>query len=574
MSIELTDQDNAPAILFRQAELPERRDRPRMMVPREGGWTPVTWRECSTSVQRVASFLIDHGVGAGIKAAVLSATRLEWAIGGMAILAAQGTLVPVYPSLPPKQLAHILGHSDSQVLLVESAGLLRRVLQVWGQLASGGLPTVITFEPVDARALVREAGLDEAIADRVFSFAEVERRGGAALEREPRRVLQQTASIRLDDVAYLIYTSGTTGLPKGVPLSHRNVGSNGAAWVEVNGPLVEDGDIDVLWLPMSHIFGWGELCLGNQLGYLSYLSDPLSALKNLAAVRPQIFMSVPAYWEKLAQLAQAAATDEEGQIAALKQLTGGRLKFCLSGGAGLRREVKELFLRAGLLIVEGYGLTECSPTLTMNHYKDFNFATVGKPLSNVQLKLAADGEILAKGPNVFSGYYKDPEATRAIFDSEGWLHTGDIGRFTSDGFLQIVDRKKDILVTSGGKNVPPANIELMFKDDPLITYLVVYGDGKKYLTALVDVSDAVVSEMLRAAGCAVDGLPRRHPKVQEWIRARVDAVNPQLASFETIKDFRVADEPFTMENDLLTPSLKVKRARVYERYRGLLESMY
>jgi long-chain acyl-CoA synthetase len=436
-SFTLTDADNAAAILFRQAALPERRERPRLMVDAGGGWRPVSWGELAMRARRLAAFLVDRGVSIDDKVAVLSATRLEWCIAGIAALATRGVLVPVDPMLTAAALGHVLAHSDAKVLLVEDAPLLARVRPL---LAETAIHTIVCFEAIDGERGGRRA--EQAVAHgeappvELLSLEAAEASGAAVLERDPACVVERTAAIRLDDVGYLLYTSG-----RGVPLTHRNLGVNGAAWVEVNGPLCHDDDRDLLWLPMSQLFGWGEFCLGNQLGFRSYLSDPVSVLRHLPEVRPHILMSVPACWDKLAELARAAARGREAdQIAELRRLTGGRLYFCLSGGAGLRREVKELFLRAGMLLVEGYGLTECAPTLTMNRYNDFDFSTVGKPIAGVQLKLAPDGEILARGPNVFAGYYKDPQATRAAFDDDGWFHTGDVGRFTKGGFLRIVDR--------------------------------------------------------------------------------------------------------------------------------------
>jgi long-chain acyl-CoA synthetase len=319
---------------------------------------------------------------------------------------------------------------------------------------------------------------------------------------------------------------------------------------------------------MSHIFGFGEACLGNTLGFTTYLCDPASALKLLPAVRPHVFMSVPAYWEKLAAAA-AAETDPERQRQRLLELTGGRLRFCLSGGAGLKREVKEVFHRAGLLIIEGYGLTETSPTLTLNRPGDFRFDSVGKPLPTVELKLADDGEILARGPNVFAGYFKDPDATREAFTDDGWFKTGDVGRFTDDGFLQIVDRKKEILVTAGGKNVPPANIELRFRDDPIFAHVVVYGDGKRYLTAGVWLHDEAVRAELAARGDADAPEARR-----ALVGARLERVNQELASYESLKRFVILDAPLTVEGGLLTSTLKLRRKKVYEAFRAELEALY
>src|SRR6185312_5081899 len=276
-----------------------------------------------------------------------------------------------------------------------------------------------------------------------------------------------------------------------VPLTHRNVSVNGLDWLKNNASLLEENDVDLLWLPMSHIFGFGEACLGNTLGFTTYMTDPMSVMAKLPVVKPSVFMSVPSIWEKLATQAQAAG---EGVAAhnKLKELTGGNLRFCLSGGAGLKKDVKDFFHSAGNLIIEGYGLTETSPTLTMNRPDAFRFDTVGKVFPSVNVKLAEDGEIMAKGPSVFGGYHKDPVATKECFTDDGWFKTGDVGRFTEDGFLQIIDRKKDILVTSGGKNVPPANIEIRFRDDPFIVQVVVYGDAKRYLTAGVWLNDEAV----------------------------------------------------------------------------------
>jgi long-chain acyl-CoA synthetase len=263
--------------------------------------------------------------------------------------------------------------------------------------------------------------------------------------------------------------------------------------------------------------------------------------------------------------------DEEKKKAKLAEITGGRFRFCLSGGAGLKREVKEFFHRAGLLIIEGYGLTECSPTLTMNRPDAFRFDSVGKPFPSVDLRLAEDGEILARGAVVFSGYHKDATATSAAFTDDGWFKTGDVGRFTEDGFLQIIDRKKDILVTSGGKNVPPANIELRFRDDPFIAHVVVYGDGKKFLVAGVWLNDAVVDAHLTAQG--VEPNARRAAR-EALVEQRIQTVNAGLASFETIKRFEVMGRPLTVEGGLLTPTLKPKRKLIYDTFRSEFEALY
>ena len=371
-------------------------------------------------------------------------------------------------------------------------------------------------------------------------------------------------------MSVMLYTSGTSGRPKGVPLTHRNVGESNRDWMTILGPLLQEGMTDLLWLPMSHIFGYGETGIGNALGWVSYMTDPKNVVELLPVVKPTAFMSVPSVWDKLAGYALAAGDDESVQLAKLAEVTGGQLEFCLSGGAGLKQAVKELFLKAGHLIIEGYGLTECSPTLTMNRPDDYRFDSVGKPFPQVTLQLAEDGEILAKGPNVFGGYHKNPEATAECFDAEGWFHTGDIGRFTEDGFLQIVDRKKDILVTTGGKNIPPANIEIRANDDATIEHLVVYGDGEKYLVAGLWPSGPGLKFAMTEAGLdPADAQARR-----EFLQTRVDKVNDGLPSYMTIKKFVIVDEPLTVEGGLLTPTFKVKRKKVYERYGERMKALY
>lgn len=569
----LSHTHNAAGIFFAQARRSDLRDRPRCMVAVDAeSWRPVTWSSMATRIERIAAFLISRGVGNDVKVAVLSATRLEWGLAGIGLLAARGVLVPVYPSLISDSLAHVLSHSDARVLFLENAEQLDRVLGVWDRLC---VDTLVTIEPLDVRSRARGADLDgDSIGALTFSLDQCEVLGAKALEQDAGLVDARLASIRLDDIGFLVYTSGTTGLPKGVLLTHRNVGINGDDWVSLNGPLLHEGDVDILWLPMSHIFGWGQFCLGNQLGFLTYFSEPAKALLHMTEFSPHIFMSVPAYWEKLAQMAQSVPGGAVAQHGELRRLTGGRLSFCLSGGAGLGREVKEFFKAAGIMIIEGYGLTECSPTLTMNRIDDFDFDSVGKPFPRVQVKLAPDGEILAKGENNFVGYYKDEAATRAMFNREGWLKTGDLGRFNERGFLQIIGRKKEILVTAGGKNIPPQNIELRFRDDPLISQVVLYGDGKKYLTALIDIDEQAAGARLAQAGEPQAPSLRKHALVRQWVGERIEAVNRDLASFETIKAFIIADAPLTPEAGLLTPSLKVKRNEIYRKYGDALEALY
>ena len=564
----------APRAVF--DSLAERHTRPRFMLPTDDGdWSVVTWGAFARQIRDAALFATFAGLKSGERACVFAPNRVEWMSAALGIQAAGGVMVPVYASSTADQAAYVVEHSDARLVFVDTPALVARVLARWE--AYRGVERIVVLD--NALDVVRVVSDVRDKGEKVPAFAELERKFvtwsrasamGRARDAEDAGAFERTMhGVSLDQPGVMLYTSGTSGDPKGVPLTHRNVAVNGLDWLKCNAPLLGEGDVDLLWLPMSHIFGFGEACLGNTLGFTTYMVDPRVVLEQLPKVRPSVFMSVPSVWEKIATGVMGAPTTQ-ARRARLDEATGGRLRFCLSGGAGLKREVKELLYEHGVLVIEGYGLTETSPTLTLNRPDAFRFDTVGKPLPSVKLKLAEDGEILARGPSVFGGYHKDPAATKECFTPEGWFKTGDVGRFTDDGFLQIVDRKKDILVTAGGKNVPPANIEQRFADDPFIAQVVVYGDGRKYLVAGVWVNEATVAAHLAASG--VSGDPSE--AVRALVQQRIDKVNGQLASYETIKRFAVMPRPLTVEGGMLTPTLKVRRRRVYESFRAELEALY
>lgn len=565
----------APAWVFER--LQERRSRVRFMLPTpDGDWRAVTWGAYAAGIQDLGAFLVASGLKSGDRAAIFAPNRVEWMTAALGIQAAGGAMVPIYPSSTAEQAAYVIEHSDAKFVFVDTEALLERVLERWDALVK--VERVILLD--DALSAVKVSQRLRERTGHAPSSAELERKTiswsrmrqlGAGYEAEHKDAFRRALNaVSLEQTAVMLYTSGTSGPPKGVPLSHRNLQTNNQDWLRVLAPLLEEEAVDLLWLPMSHIFGYGESCIGNMLGWTSYMVDPRSVIERFPEVRPNVFMSVPSYWEKLAAPALAASTPAARRKALLES-TGGRLSFCLSGGAGLKREIKELFHQSGLLIIEGYGLTECSPTLTMNRPDSFRFDSVGKPFPQVELKLAEDGEILARGPNIFGGYHKDAAGTQGAFTPDGWFKTGDVGRFTDDGFLQIVDRKKDILVTAGGKNVPPLNIEMRFRDDPFIEHLVVYGDGKKYLVAGVWLNHESVRAHLAAKG--LEG-PGADEATRALVERRIEEVNAQLASYERIKKFRIMTEPLTVEGGLLTPTLKVKRKKVYETFLRPLEELY
>lgn len=565
----------APRAVFDALEA--RKDHVRFMVPTgaPGEYRPVTWQAFADEIRELAVFLASR-LATGDRAAIYAPNRVEWASAALAVQAAGGVIVPVYPASTADQLAYVLTHSDAKVLFVDTPALFGRVLEAWPSLGASRLESIVLLDGnLDAAAVhasLRDKGVEVpewgAVAPKITTITTARARGDAKHREDPQAFERRMHAVPLDAVAEMLYTSGTSGNPKGVPLTHRNVASNGLDWFTVLAPLLEEGARDILWLPMSHIFGFGEMCIGNVLGWTSYLSDPATCLARLPEIRPSVFFSVPSHWEKLAVQAMHEPT-ADARLAKFKAVTGGNLGFCLSGGAGLKREVKDFFYACGVVLIEGYGLTKTSPTLTMNRPDAFRFDTVGKAFPSVELRLAEDGEILARGPNVFTGYHKDPAATREAFTEDGWFKTGDIGRFTEDGFLQIVDRKKDILVTAGGKNVPPTNIELRFRDDPNLAHVVVYGDAKKFLVAGVWLNDDAVRTEL--AAIAPD---QQEAAKRALVQRRVDAVNAALPSYETIKKFAIMGEPLTVEGELLTASLKIRRKKIYDRFRDVFEGLY
>jgi len=564
----------APRAVFDR--LDERRTRARFMVPEGDDYRAVTWHHYATMVRQLGCYVAGTGLAAGERVAIFASNSVEWMACAMGLQAAGGVLVPIYPASTPAQAGFVARHSDAALVFVDGRELFSRVLRAWNDYQA--VQRFVLFDEAlslpdllrDLREHGREVPSLDEVEARTLRLPAALARGAARDEEAPRAFDERLASIDLDQPATMLYTSGTTGNPKGVPLTHRNVGQNGLDWLRCFALVLDEGLVDVLWLPMSHIFGFGEGCIGDALGFTTYLADPATALARLPLVRPDLFFSVPAYWEKLAGAA-LEEPDPAKQRARLLEVTGGRLRFCLSGGAGLKREVKDLFYRHGILILEGYGLTECSPTLTLNRPREFRFDSVGKPLPSVTLQLADDGEILAKGPSVFGGYHKDPEATAAAFTEDGWFKTGDIGRLTDEGFLQIIDRKKEILVTAGGKNVPPANIELRFADDAILAHVIVYGEGKKYLVAGVWLDAEAVAARLGREGIDSDG---RSAAVQRWVSAAMDRANQELAKFEQIKKFCVMDIPLTVAGGHLTSTLKVRRKQVWESFRRQFEALY
>jgi long-chain acyl-CoA synthetase len=554
----------------------------------EKTWDQVTWGEMLARAREIALYLDRHGVWKDTKVSVFANTRLEWAFVAPAIEAVRGVFVPVYFSNTPDQTHYVVDHGDAQILFTELA-LFPKVLARWADYTK--VRQVILWDLKDDRQL--EAAVEQTNKDRqsqlavddvkgkVVALRDVYAEGAQIYQDQPDRLERLLEKSELDDLAYIIYTSGTTGEPKGVMLSNRNLLSTTRSWVKVLEhafpPLGERRDI--IWLPISHMGGLGVMNTGTMLDYESWFSDPWHLLELIPQVKPTFLLCVPAYWEKMYTQAINASTDKQEQYKKLREVTGGKLTFLLSGGAGLKREIKELFQEAGIQMIEGYGLTECAPNVTMNRLDDYDFDSIGKPVPDVRVKIDADGEICVKGENVFTGYYKKPEETRACFDTEGWFHTGDLGEWIDGlegGFIRFKGRKKEIIVTSAGKNIGPGGIEAMFAGNAFIEQVAVYGNEHKHLVALVTLNELVLTAWAKQQSLDSSDYPAlvRSPEVRAVVQGAVDDVNSRLASYETIKNFDIYEGHFSVDAGHITPSMKLRRNRVWEDFKDRFEALY
>ncbi|MCK6620922.1 MAG: long-chain fatty acid--CoA ligase [Calditrichaceae bacterium] len=577
-------------------------ERTGILYKEEGGYQPLKFKEIQAAVASLAGGLISLGVKKGDRVVIFSENCKEWAFFDYAILSLGAISVPIYATLLPKDVEYIINDCEAKIVVVSNLIQFGKLLEIEKGIRN-----------VEKYVLIDPAGVNHPKAIPLERFYEI---GQAYLEENPGVVEKSVAGLTRSDLATFIYTSGTTGEPKGVMLTHENFLSNIEA--SARAIPVTENDTFLSFLPLSHVFERmaGHFFVNHQGAAIAYAESIETVPQNLQEVRPTVMTSVPRLFEKI--YARVVGSVEEGSplkrklfhwaigvgrvvteyrqknkplpgglkikyavanklvFSKLKERVGGRIRFFASGGAPLAKEIGEFFTAAGLMILEGYGLTETSPIITLNRFEKFKFGSVGTRLDNVEVKIAEDGEILTRGPHVMQGYYKKPEETREAIDSEKWLYTGDIGHIDEDGMLVITDRKKNIIVTAGGKNVAPQKMENLLATSRYIDQVLVIGDRRKYCAAIIVPNGEVVGKFAQGKGIAYPSLKElyRNPGVVKLIQSEVDAVNAQCASYEQIKKFILLDQPFSIESGELTPSLKIKRKIVEKNYREEIETLY
>ncbi len=559
-----------------------------------GKWVSKTYSEVGKIVRDLSLGLIDLGIEKGDKVAILANTRPEWTYADFAALSAGATVVPIYQTNSPDECQYVLENSDAVAVVAEDESQLEKIRAVRDRCPKLEHVIVMTGEARDA-----------------ISFDELAQRGAAGSDADWK---QRYDSIEPGDICTFIYTSGTTGPPKGCVISHGNYRAMLQMVHEVN--VLGDDELTYLFLPLAHSFAlliqFGTFDLGATLAY--WERDPLKILPNLSEVKPTYFPSVPRIFEKIYTAATSGVEKDGGLkkkvfdwavevgkkvrraeragkrpnpvlaaqykladrqvLSKIRGLFGGNLKLAVTGAAPINPEILEFFDAAGVLILEGWGMTETSTAATIATPEDFRFGTIGKPFPGCEVKIADDGEILVKGPNVFQGYYKNEKATRETL-VDGWLHTGDLGEFDADGYLKITGRKKDIIITAGGKNITPANLEGEIKQHPLVSQCVVIGDRRPFLVALVTLDPEEAAKYAADHGLKPDVEKlTTNADVKASIEAHVEKINQKFARVEQVKKIEILPRDLSQEGGELTPSMKVKRNVVAEKYADDVDALY
>lgn len=569
-----------------------------MLYKEEGRYLPISTDEISNRVKHFSLGLKELGLNAGDKLIILSENRPEWVITDLANLCLGGITVPIYTSLVPEQIRYIIDDSDAKLVVCSDSELWQKIEAVKDELKK--VTHFITF--------VSEA------PEGVLTFAQIMERGKRIAQESPDLFEKIALSIQPDDIASIIYTSGTTGIPKGVMLTHSNFISN----IKSASSIIEFSDKDTVlsFLPLAHVLErmvtFTYLYKGCSIGYAESLE---TVAENLLEIRPHIMVNVPRVLEKIYSkvmdnvLSSSSVKrkiffwalkvgKKHGKKKLLKQpiprllqvkrnlahklvfskiieKTGGRVRFFVSGGAPLSKDIAEFFYAMGLVVLEGYGLTETSPVIAINTFEYLKFGTVGKLIPGVEVKIAEDGEILTRGPNVMKGYYKMEAETEEALE-EGWFHTGDIGHLDEDDFLVITDRKKDMIVTAGGKNVAPQPIQNLLKTNPYISNAMVIGDRRKFISALIVPNFEKLEEYAESNNIPFDDMSDlvKNEIVMNFMQSEVERSTPELSSYEKVKKIALLDREFEIEKGEITPTLKVKRNIIEKMYKNLIDALY
>ena len=569
-----------------------------------GHWHSLTWDGALDRVRGIALGLMSLGVGRGERVVIFSNNRVEWLLADWADICIGALTVPIYASGTASQALHIIGHAEPAVLFVDSwkrLQLLDSARTPWSRLKA-----VIVFEAA-------EAAFKSERPAQVITLDGLNEMGRSYERRHPGTFELVVDSLRPQDDLTIIYTSGTTGVPKGVLTTHAHY----LFMLQALDAAIRSTERDVTlhFLPTAHALGRLEHFMAVAKGWTMGIARSVETIpRDLKCVRPTVIFSVPRIYEnayarirlrmgrsgawrrkifewamsvgkqrlreKKAQLGWGTALAfhcaDRLIFARVRKAFGGRLRLAISGGAPLSREIAEFFHALGIFILEGYGLTETSTVSHANRPDRFKFGTVGLPLEGTSCQIAPDGEILLRGPHICKSYYRDLLATEEAIDADGWFHTGDLGEVDNDGFLRVIDRKKDLIVTSGGKKVAPQKLENILKADPLINQALVVGRGQPHLLALITLDRSRVAELAGKEGITIGEAenPASHPWVQSRIREIIHRTNKELAPFEAIRDFLILDRDFTVAGEELTPTLKPRRQVIVERYKDLIEDMY
>lgn len=533
---------------------------PALRYKQYGRYRDYRWRDYRRDADAAAAMLIHLGIQPGDRVGILSENRYEWLVADIGILSAGAADVPLHAPLAPRQVEYQLGHSEARGVIVSNQAQADKVFEVIAGLPN--LEFMISFEPITPGEGLPHWSWDGFL------------QAGRELGRDGQMgVYRREAGVTAESLATIIYTSGTTGNPKGVMLSHGNLLTNAEAMFESG--ACEPGDVTLSWLPYSHIYARtvdhyqtilaaATVCLAESVETL---------VGNLAEIQPSWMASVPRFYEKV--WSSVAELEPEAQSRELKRIFGPRLRQLSSGGAPLPKHICDGFLAAGLQLMEGYGLTESSPVITFNRLGECKPGTVGPAIPGVDIKIGAEGEVLSRGPHIMQGYWKNPEATAETI-VDGWLHTGDVGEIDDDGYLSITDRMKDLIITSGGKNISPSELEALLIRDVFIDQAVTFGDAKPFVSALLVPNFPALEAKAAELGTELtsNGEFIENDVITDFLADRVARVMEAMSQPERVKKFLVLSRPFQVEADELTATLKVRRRFILEKYGAQLESLY